>query len=113
VNVKDRTALAAPFAFLAESLPEHDYRGFGIEPRTHVALSIDVKRGFGPDGSQKQFPKPQGMSGSPLAVLFEDEEPSDARAFPIVGVAIEHRRDKKAIIATDVSAVLDAIAHAV
>lgn len=113
VNGRDRTARAAPFAFLAESLPERDYAGLGIDPRTHIAVAVDVKRGFGLDGIHKQFPKPQGMSGSPLTVFFEDEGPASARVFPVVGVAIEHRKDKKVIIATDVSSVLDAIAHAV
>ena len=108
---KDKSILVKPYAYRTDSLPEDDYEKHGVNPETHVVLPLNLKKSFNPNKDVVNFPKPQGMSGSPVVVLYEQED-GGARTFPVVAVAIEYRNMKKVIIATDVKYVLEAINNA-
>ena len=107
---KYRDVLAVPYSYRTESLPESAYRKYGVSPETHIVLPLDVKVGFDSEKKPVRFPKPQGMSGSPMVVLFEDE--GESRVFPVVGVCIEYRKSERVVIASDVRFVLEAMRHA-
>ena len=64
-------------------------------------------------GTHQNFPKPQGMSGSPIVVLYEEEGDSDSRVFPVVAVATTYRKSSQLLFGTDVKYVLDAIRNTV
>jgi hypothetical protein len=81
-NSVEQTVPAAPYAFRTESVPEEEYRVLGLSADTHVVLSLNLKKGFDQSGKLQHFPKPHGMSGSPIMVLYDEERGSDSRVFP-------------------------------
>lgn len=97
--------------FHASSIPDKEYAAHGLDPREHVAILLDVRRVYGPDGKRKQFPKPQGMSGSPIWELFDDREERGAgpQTFPIVGVATNYRKASRLLFGTDVEPLMEKI----
>lgn len=106
-----RSILVKPYSYRSDSILEDDYTKHGIQPETHVVLPLDLRKGFDPGGNMVHFPKPQGMSGSPVVVLYEQED-GGSRMFPVVAVAIEYRKKDKVVVATDVQYVLEAIDRA-
>jgi hypothetical protein len=108
----EATVLAAPHAYLCQPIPDGDYPSLGFEPKTHLLLHLNLKVGYGLDGGHQHFPKPQGMSGAPVFVLYSDGPEDNARVFPVVAVGIEYRPREKLLIATDVRYVLEAIGNA-
>jgi hypothetical protein len=113
VDIRNRNVLTASYAYRNKSIGETEYQRHGLDPQTHVALPLDLKKGFGSDGKHRNFPKPQGMSGSPIIVLFEEEDAGDARVFPVVAVATTYLKPEQILFGTDVAYVLDAIDNAV
>lgn len=109
VSRAEATVLAAPYAYLCQPIADGDYSRFGFDPKTHLLLHLNLKVGYGPGGDQQHFPKPQGMSGAPVFVLYSDGPEDNARVFPVVAVGIEYRPREKLLIATDVGYVLEAI----
>lgn len=98
----------APYALTTNSAEPEEYRKHELPEETHILLKLDVKNAFdAKSGRHMHFPKPQGISGAPVIVSYDDNEGS--RVFPVVGVAIEHRATARIIVATDVRFVLEAI----
>lgn len=98
----------APYALTTDSAEPEEYRKHALPEETHILLKLDVKNAFDTQsGRHMHFPKPQGMSGAPVIVSYDDNE--ESRVFPVVGVAIEHRATARIIVATDVRFVLEAI----
>ncbi|MBX3672715.1 MAG: hypothetical protein KF776_07045 [Burkholderiales bacterium] len=113
VSGANREVLASPYAFRNEPLDEADYEAQGLHPDTHIALKLNVRKGFGLGGKPQHFPIPQGMSGSPIVVLYDREGPNDERVFPVVGVATTYRKTQRVVFGTDIGYVIDAIENAV
>jgi hypothetical protein len=109
VSRADRTVWVAPYAFRCDPVADADYAKHGFDPGSHLLLKLNLKVGFGPNGEQVFFPKPQGMSGCPIIVLFSEGRPDDARVFPVVAVGVEYRSKDKLLVGTDVSYVIEAI----
>jgi hypothetical protein len=107
-----QTVEVEPHAFRLEPVQENEYDRHGVSPDTHIVLQLDLKRGFDPTGSHRHFPKPQGMSGAPIVVLYEHNGEGDSRVFPVVAVATMYRRRNRALIGTDIGFVIDAIRRA-
>lgn len=98
------------YSFRNISHPRDKYDEIGIAPESHIAVIFERKRSVGPDGKLRWFPKPHGVSGSPVWVLHsEEEDPNDPKPIAVVGVTIEHRKDHRAIVATDIGVALDMI----
>lgn len=109
VSRADSTALVAPYAFRCEPVRDEDYAKHGFTPEEHLLLQLNLRIGFGPNGDRTSFPKPQGMSGSPIIVLYNDGPTDDARVFPVVAVGVEYRSKERLLVGTDVSYVIEAI----
>lgn len=107
----NRSIEAQAYAYRSDSILVEEYSIHGVSPNTHVVIPMNLRKGFDSTGNLIHFPKPQGMSGSPVVVLYELED-GGHRTFPVVAVAIEYRKPKKIVIATDVQYVLEAIDHA-
>jgi hypothetical protein len=107
-----KTVEVKPHAFRLAPIDETEYARHGVSPDTHVVLQLDLRRGFGPSGNHQHFPKPQGMSGAPIIVLYEHEGEGDARVFPVVGVATTYRTRDRVLIGTDIGFVIDAMRRA-
>jgi hypothetical protein len=110
-NSVEQTVPAAPYAFRTESVLEEEYRVLGLSADTHVVLSLNLKKGFDQSGKLQHFPKPHGMSGSPIMVLYDEERGSDSRVFPVVAVGTRYRPQTRELIGTDVAFVLEAISR--
>jgi hypothetical protein len=107
VNNRTKQVEVQAYAYRNISVPDDDYSSYGLSPETHLVLPLDLKKGIDAEGRHAHFPKPQGMSGSPVFELFRPDEAKPGRSFPIVAVATMYKQ--KLIRATDVSFVLDAI----
>lgn len=110
IDETERTVLARPYAFRSDPIDDSAYRGLGLSSETHVVLPFNRKRGFDPGGKITQFPRPHGMSGAPIVVLYENDD--DSRVFPVVAVGIEYRESRKALIGTDISFAMDLMRNA-
>jgi hypothetical protein len=108
-----REVTVTPYAFRNQPIEESEYESHGLNPDRHIALRLDVRRGFGPGGSKQHFPNPHGMSGAPIVVLFDHAGPNDDRVFPVAGVATKYRETSRLVFGTDIAYVKDAIENAV
>jgi hypothetical protein len=112
IDRHNKAALVSPYAYRSDSIDDTAYSAHSVDPGTHVVLPLDLKKGFDISGGIAQFPKPHGMSGSPIVVLYDvNEKPGDFRVFPVVAVAIEYRKQQKVLIGTDTRYVLEMIAQ--
>jgi hypothetical protein len=110
VDSRGRTTLAAPYAYRSDAIDDRDYAAHGVDAKTHVVLPLNLKRGFDAAGRIVNFPKPQGMSGSPIVVLYgEPGSEGNSRVFPVVAVGTRYRRKTKVLIGTDVRFAVGAI----
>jgi hypothetical protein len=98
----------SPYAYRSDPIEENQYPAEGLNPESHVLLPLDLRNGLDPAGKIRAFPKPQGMSGSPIVVLYE-EALDASRVFPVVAVGTRYRRSKKVLIGTDIGFALGAI----
>lgn len=107
-----RTTLSKPYAYRSDSIDDAEYLRHGCDPATHVILPLDRRKSFDMNGNRiNELPQPQGMSGSPITVLYdiEEEREGSSRVFPVVAVGIEYRKAQKVLIGTDVRYVLEMI----
>jgi len=110
VDSRGRTTLATPYAYRSDAIDDRDYAAHGVDAKTHVVLPLDLRRGFDAAGRTINFPKPQGMSGSPIVVLYgEPGSEVDSRVFPVVAVGTRYRKKTKVLIGTDVRFAVGAI----
>ena len=86
----------APYGHLATLAPQREYAAKGLRPESHLYLAFNRKKSVGLDGVGRSFPKPHGMSGSPVFELFDEAKAHKGETFPIAGVVTtwhpqEHR----------------------
>lgn len=104
-NPSNKTIKAIVHAYHAYSIPDSQYQEFNLDPATHVALPLDLKKGINPHGKHANFPRPQGMSGSPIWELFNEAEEADqTRVFPLVAVGTTYKN--KIVFGTDIGQLL-------
>jgi len=108
-DLATKTVNAVAYAYRNHSLPEVEYEKHKLSPQEHIVLPLRPKKSFDPDGKHVHFPKPQGMSGSPIWLLFDDDATDLGRVCPIVGVGTKFRKGV-GIIGTDVSVAMKMIA---
>jgi hypothetical protein len=72
--------------------------GFVEDVSRHIVLAFNEKDIVHPDGRKMNFPKPQGISGSPLWELRRPEDGGPR----VAGIMIEHRKRHKAMVAVDI-----------
>ncbi len=113
VNIIKRQVLARAYAYRDQSIPEDKYSELGLNQQDHLALALDLRRGFDSKGQHRNFPKPQGMSGSPIWLLYDEVNEKSNRVFPIVAVGTKYLRNERVLVGTDISIVIDMINGAV
>ncbi len=110
VDSRGRTTLATPYAYRSDAIDDRDYATHAVDAKTHVVLPLDLRGAFDAAGRIVNFPKPQGMSGSPIVVLYgEPGSEGDSRVFPVVAVGTRYRKKTKVLIGTDVQFAVGAI----
>lgn len=113
VNPIAREVASVVYAYHNYSIKGPDYCKHGLKADTHVALPLDLKVAFDSKGTHRHFPRPQGMSGSPIWVLFDENASAEERVFPLVGVGTKYRKKERLLVGTDIGFVLDMINEAV
>jgi len=104
-----REVLVTSCSYRDRSIAELDYPKFGLDPSTHVAMRLDLKVGFDPDGKHRNFPNPKGMSGAPILELYDTDAAAATDIFPVVAVGIEYRQKDRLLVGTDIAVALDMI----
>lgn len=101
---------ARAYAYHNGSAHDDAYARLGLAPASHLLLKFDAHIGFKADGSKVQFPKPQGMSGSPIwRFQSEQQTPWDTYGFPAVAIATAHLKNERMMQGTDISVAIDLI----
>ncbi len=108
-NPTAKEVTVEPYSYWCPSAPELSYSTTGYSATDHLLLPLDVKQGYDLDGVKCAFPKPHGMSGSPIVMLYDEVGENDPRIFPIVGVATTYLKEKNLVIATDIRIAVDLI----
>jgi len=108
-RVSSSTVEVKSYPYRSSSIEESEYYKFGLNPDTHLALPLNLKVGFDPEGKHRNFPKPQGISGAPIFELYREDEKESLSIFPVVAIGIEYRSRDKILIGTDIHIVLDMI----
>lgn len=106
VSRPEKRVSSSAYAYLASSAEPSVYAELGLREQYHIVLPFDAKNIYQIDGRKMNFPKPAGISGTPLWELHT----ADAGGPRIVGVMIEVRKKHKALIATDIGVVVRMLA---
>ncbi|OAI15567.1 hypothetical protein A1507_14170 [Methylomonas koyamae] len=112
VNPVARYVASEVYSFRNISATPQKYEALGISAQSHIAVRFDRKRTVGPDGKIRAFPEPSGISGSPVWLLYDTRGPNEPRHTPVVGIAIEHHKKQRVIVATDIDVALRLINEA-
>jgi hypothetical protein len=111
-NPVARDLVSEPYSFRNISAPLSKYAELKVESTDHIVLSFDVSQTVMPNSEVRKFPDPKGMSGSPVWLLHDQNGSNNVYQTPIVGIAVEHRKQQRAIIATDINIALQLINEA-
>lgn len=103
----------SPYGFIGMSVPASTYAENGVNQDSHICLHFDRKRSFGLDGAGRSFPKPHGISGSPIFLLFDQNEANPVSHFLLVGVATTWIRERNLLIGTGKAAIEELVRIAI
>ena len=106
-NRQHREVKSQPISFRNVSAVRAQYDTLGVTPETHIILPLDLKKTVALKGKIQPFVSPHGLSGSPMFLLPTGWNKGEAT--PVVGVVIEHYKNERALIATDIGFVAEII----
>lgn len=73
VNPVAHEVAATAYGYRNRSIKDSAHSGHGLTPEAHLVLPLNLEIGFDSNGKRRNFPKPQGMSGSPVLSLVRRE----------------------------------------
>ena len=79
------------------------YKKKGLSPQSHILITYDQEHSTFQDGKEGSTPDPHGMSGCPIWLLGDIQDAAKNDPGVIVGIATEHDRRNKCIVATDIA----------
>jgi len=82
---------------------EEIYKRKGLSTKSHILIEYDRKRSMLSDDIEGTTPDPRGMSGCPVWCLGDLKAIDVSGPTPIVGIAIEHDRENKCMVAVDIA----------
>tara|TARA_R110000772_G_scaffold97492_2_gene196770 strand:- start:1169 stop:1933 length:765 start_codon:yes stop_codon:yes gene_type:complete len=96
------------YAYHDYSIPENEYERLNLSPMDRIALPLNLKKNYDSELNLVHFPKPQGMSGSPIWELFDNNfsELDYSDSLHLVGIGIEYHSQKKLLVGADISCAL-------
>jgi hypothetical protein len=109
VDIARHEVVASAYTNLCRSAPAETYADLGLSTSSNIVLEFNRNRVLARDQTRQMFPKPAGMSGSPVWLLWDNEGQNDAPLTPAVGILIEYREDHRVLVATDVMFVVEMI----
>jgi len=86
----------ALYGHLAQPAALREYASRGLRTESHLYLVFNRKKSVGLQGQGVSFPKPHGISGSPVFEIYDEAKSHQGEAFPLAGVVTtwhpqEHR----------------------
>lgn len=106
VNRITKDVRSASYAYLSAAASPDVYARLGLDEAYHIVLPFAKRKVVSLQGTRLNFPKPTGMSGSPLWELRKPEDGGQR----VVGVMIERRSRENVVVATDIGFVLHFLA---
>ena len=113
VNPALRQVAATAYGYRNCSIKEDEYCKHGLSPETHLALPLDLELCFDSNVKHRNFPRPQGMSGSPIWILYDEDGRDEPQVLPIVAVGTKYWRKERLLVGTDVAVVIKMINAAI
>lgn len=106
-----REIAAEAWSWSSDSLGADAYAKREVTESLHLLVHFDLRTGRAGDGSRVRFPKPKGMSGSPIFQIDDDASPEGFGrfGFPVVAIATEYSSNDRLIQGTDVAVALHLI----
>ncbi|APV51110.1 hypothetical protein BWI17_16320 [Betaproteobacteria bacterium GR16-43] len=101
-----KSVTVTAYAYRSDPAGDGDYERMGLSQEMHLVLPFNRKKGRDSHGRISHFPKPHGMSGAPIFVLYEESGDS-RRGFPLVGIGIEYYEHKKLMVGTDIGVAIE------
>lgn len=108
-NLKRREVESEPYGYRNVSKPLADYKRLDLASDDHIAIPFNTERWLGPDGNVRDFPHPNGMSGSPIWLLNHEKFSKYPNRVPIIGIFIEYHKNHRVLIGTHIRFALDMI----
>ena len=93
--------IVQPYAYLARTVEAKGETSGSTHP-AQLALHFDKKRCHDLSGRATQFPKPHGISGSPIFELYDEKSTTSSRIFQVAGIVTIWGRHNHQIIGTKV-----------
>jgi hypothetical protein len=109
INPIDKSVSVSAYGYYENSIDDEAYALNNLSLENHLAMKLDLKKGSNLKGEHRNFPKPNGMSGSPIWLLHDYKSDEEQRAFPIVGIGIEYRKRNRILVGTDISYCIELI----
>lgn len=107
IRQAEKIVKAEPYANFGPAISSARMKKLDLDPNVHIAIAFHRKRVFGVSGRIQSFPRPNGMSGSPLYLLYDDRHRVNASGvFKVSGILIEYRAKPEVLVATDIGVAL-------
>ena len=109
IRPKTKEAEVQIYAYHDYSSPKEEYAKLGLSSIDRIVLPLNLKKNYDSELNVVHFPKPQGMSGSPIWEIFDNDTTAldSVDSLHLIGVGIEYHKNKKLLVGTDISYVLD------
>ena len=89
--------MVEPYAYFGKSVPLEEYKRDRLDVSSHLCLSFDQKKSFDLEGHGRSFPKPHGISGSPIFYLYDESVASEPMSFKLAGVVTTWRPQSRRV----------------
>lgn len=86
VRHRPKEVRVEPYAYFGDSAPVEDYQKLQLNPALHLCLKFDRKKSFDLRGRGRSFPRPHGVSGSPIFYLYDEETTNQPESFLLAGL---------------------------
>jgi len=91
IRVHPAEVRVEPYGHLAQPAPLREYAARGLRAESHLYLVFNRKKSIGLQGQGVSFPKPHGLSGSPVFEIYDEAKSHQGEAFPLAGVVTTWR----------------------
>lgn len=108
-NPSKQELKSEPVSYRNITAPPSKYDELHISSETHIAINLDLGNVLMPGGSISVFPKPSGLSGSPVWLLYDELGTNDPNQTQVVGILIEYHNRAQVLIASDVEVAIKLI----
>jgi hypothetical protein len=109
ISWRNRPLKNRPVGYFGKISPAWKLRLAGFSSLTHFGIDIDLRKTFTRTQREVKAPKPHGISGGPVFVVFDFHRPS-RRPTPLLrGLVIESAAPRKCLICVDLQPILSTI----